>query len=353
MESEKNKITYLIGAGASSNALPMIRPTDSNPGYTDSLRLMAEKLKDQKMIFLSECDEFVRDLNWLAEKSDEYGSPDAYVKFCTVKNDNFAVAKIKRVLSLYFTIEQFIEKKRDNRYLKFITKVIENNTLFPDNIKILNWNYDFQFQIAAETFKEEHFSINKNSITKHAPPLISYYPSLGHDFYTNLDSEKKDLSLVHLNGIAGFYFYTQNNNVLSYFMNNKLTKLDDVFENSRAEGHLKATLLTFAFDNQSQMTNAIRNRFSYASNIIQNTDYLVIIGYSFPVDNVQFDEQLFSVLKSNSLKEIFYQDPFNNGGFLRDLFDIDERVKITHIQDVKEFFIPRQFRSKRKSRSSS
>jgi hypothetical protein len=348
---ERNKITYLIGAGASANALPMIRPSAIHLGYIDSLREMAKELSEKdRMISLSDCHQFAKDLNWLADNAEQYGSPDTYVKYLSLKGDDINVAKVKRTLSVYFTIEQFINKKKDSRYLKFLTKIIERNHLFPENIKILNWNYDFQFQIAAEIFTEEKF-FHKNSVTRHSPPLISYYPTLGHDFNVNHDTEKIDLSLVHLNGIAGFYFYQQNNFVLSYFMNNSITTLDDLFEICTRELHLKATLLTFAFDTQQHMNTAIRNRFSFANAIIRNSDYLVIIGYSFPIDNIQYDEQLFATIKSPSLKEIFYQDPYNNGGFLRNLFEIDDRIKITHIEDVQEFFIPRQFKLAKKSSS--
>ena len=348
---EKNKITYLIGAGASANALPMIRPSSQHLGYIDSLREMAKELKAKdKMVNLSDCHAFARDLDWLANNAEEYGSPDTYVKYLSLKGDNFNVAKIKRILSGFFTIEQFINKKKDNRYIKFLTKIIDRTSVFPENIKILNWNYDFQFQIAAEIFTQETFSY-KNSVTKHSPPLIPYYPTLGHDYQVNYETEKLNLSLIHLNGIAGFYFYQQANFVLSYFMNNSLNTLDDLFDEYMKEGHLKATLLTFAFDTQQQMNTAIRNRFNYANNIIRDTDYLVIIGYSFPIDNIQFDVQLFNTLKAPRLKEIFYQDPYNNGGFLRDLFDIDDKIPITHIEDVKEFFIPRQYKLERKKNS--
>lgn len=348
---KRNKITYIIGAGASANALPMIRPTLQHLGYIDSFRAMAKELQAKdRMICLSDCHEFARELTWLADTAEPYGSPDTFVKYLSLKRDDFNVARVKRILSVYFTIEQFINKKKDRRYLNFITKIIEHNHVFPDNIKILSWNYDFQFQIASELFREERF-VYDNKIIKHSPPVISYYPTLGHDFNVNHKTENLDLSLIHLNGIAGFYFYQQNNFVMSYFMNNSIATLDDLFEKCTRELHLKATLLTFAFDTQDLMNTAIRNRFNFANSIILDTDYLVIIGYSFPIDNIQFDEQLFNTLKSPNLKEIFYQDPYKNGGFLRDLFNIESKIKITHIEDVNEFFIPRQFKLKRSSSS--
>ena len=352
MEEDLNKVTYLIGAGASANALPMIKPTANHPGYLDSLKQLSKELFSiERKVNLSDCREFAKELEWLADKAGQHGSPDTFVKYLTLKRDEHNVAKVKRILSLYFTIEQFINKKIDHRYLKFLTKVIGRHGIFPTNIKILNWNYDFQFQIAAEEFQQESLTYI-NTVTKHSPPLIPYYPTLGREFNINQDSNNLYLSLVHLNGIAGFYYSQDTSFVLSYFMNSSLASLDDVFQKYTTDRHLKATLLTFAFDAQDHMNTSIRNRFDYADTMIRETDYVVIIGYSFPNDNIEIDEKLFKTLHSPSLKEIFYQDPYSNGGFLRDLFEINEKVKITHIEDVSEFYIPRQHRLKKKSTNS-
>lgn len=144
----------------------------------------------------------------MANKGDEYGTPDTFAKFCQVKNDYESLLRIKTTLSLYFTIEQFLEKKVDPRYLQFIIKLLDERKLFPENIKILNWNYDFQIQIAAENFWKEEFNYS-HSLSRHHPPFISYYPSLGQEFHVNYEKDKSNYSLIHLNGIAGFYFYVQ------------------------------------------------------------------------------------------------------------------------------------------------
>jgi len=80
---------------------------------------------------------------------------------------------------------------------------------------------------------------------------------------------------------------------------------------------------------------------------------LVIIGYSFPFDNIEIDNQILSVLNTENLKEIFYQDPYNDGSFLYDTFGIDKTIKITHIENVAEFYIPRQFKLLKRQKNSS
>ena len=343
MSDEKYKITYFLGAGASAKALPTVRANDISPGYTNSLRLMA-KVLSQKIAdgsSLPNAETFIEDLNWLADKGDQHGTPDTFAKLCQINNDYNSLLRIKTTLSLYFTIEQFLEKKIDPRYLQFIIKVLDNRKLFPENIKILNWNYDFQFQIAAENFWKEEFNYS-HTVSRHSPPLIDYYPSLGNEFHVNYEKEKCIYSLIHLNGIAGFYFYVQTAHILNYFLNGNLTNLNNLFEKFHVDKEYKTPLLSFAFENPNNMTNAIRNRFLYANKAIENTDYLVIIGYSFPNDNIETDERIMNIIKAGSLKEIFYQDPFNDGSFLRNTFGIDKEIPITHIKNADEFYVPRQ-----------
>lgn len=44
MGDTKFKITYILGPGASANALPTVRATNSTLGYTNSLRLIADSI---------------------------------------------------------------------------------------------------------------------------------------------------------------------------------------------------------------------------------------------------------------------------------------------------------------------
>lgn len=346
--SDRYKITYILGAGASAKALPTVRATSVSPGYTNALRQMADRLKMEPLIagFVATRDTFVKDLYWLAENGDQHGTPDTYARFCQLKGDYFSLARIKRTLSLYFTIEQFLEKKRDPRYQQFLIRILEYSQLFPENIKILNWNYDYQFQLAAEDFKNEEFHVGTGA-NVHSPPLISYYPALGQEFNVNYEKDKSNYYLIHLNGIAGFYYYVQTAHILSYFFNNSLSDINSLFEKHETDIQNKAPLLSFSFESANNMNNAIRNRVLYADKVAENTDYLVVIGYSFPHDNLQTDARILNTMKSGCLKEIFFQDPYNDGSFLRDTFSIPNEIPITHISNADEFYIPRQAKLKK------
>lgn len=105
----------------------------------------------------------------------------------------------------------------------------------------------------------------------------------------------------------------------------------------------KDPLLSFGFETFSS-SNIIGKRFKFAERIIKDTNYLVIIGYSFPNDNTEIDERLINVINSDSLKKIIFQDPYNDGSFLRDAFRIRKEIQIEHINKVDEFILPREYK---------
>ena len=342
----KYKISYLFGAGASAYALPTVRRTDKTTEYANSLRELAEKLKSNDSInssYIPLRDDLYKNLYWLAQKGDDYGTIDTYAKYCYDKQSQ-DLSKIKETLSLYFTIKQHIEKQIDPRYKNFLIKVIEHD-IFPDNIKILNWNYDFQMQLAGELYRKEEFHYS-NSVTHRIPPLITYYPALGNELNTNDSSSSKELSMVHLNGIAGFYFYEQTYHILNYHLNQSLENINQLFERFQADKQFKHPLLTFAYEDFNGANFQIRNRLKFAADIINKTDILVIIGYSFPQDNIKVDKYILDELVKSGLKKIIFQNPQDNGKFLIDEFGLCN-IEIVHKDNCNEFYIPRELKLKK------
>ena len=137
------KVTYLLGAGASAQALPTVKPTSNSKGLSDSLRAFADYLQNDNSISSSYSDyteKLANDLYWVADNSEKFGTPDTFAKYLYLK-DRDQLILLKHALSVYFTYTQLIEGKFDDRALVFITSVMEINALFPSNIKILNWNH--------------------------------------------------------------------------------------------------------------------------------------------------------------------------------------------------------------------
>jgi hypothetical protein len=88
-----------------------------------------------------------------------------------------------------------------------------------------------------------------------------------------------------------------------------------------------------------------RKRVPFAKQMIAGTEYLVVVGYSFPPENQEVDQELLSII-STSLKGIYYQDPILSGDEMRRQFQIPHTVFIKHISQNESFHIPVELKLK-------
>lgn len=330
------KVTYLLGAGASAEALPLVK---SNPdfkieGLPDAFRRVGDQLVNENKDPDSKdlASKLKEKLFWLAENSEIYNTVDTFAKYCYLK-DKERLSLIKKILSVYFTIEQSINKKFDNRYLVFLTSILENEYQFPSNVKILNWNYDCQLQLASFKFKEEGISFDSNSFIQ-ADPLINYSPSLGM-YPLEMVKNKEIYSLVHLNGIAG-YVQNKENMVFNTLYNTKT--ISEFLSMSVKQIENNFNLLTFAWE--SQKHQRFSQSLELSKEIIKGSEVLVIIGYSFPFFNREIDKEIIGTLIQTGLKKIYYQDKFRKGDFLQTQFGLDNTIVIKNIDKTDQLFIP-------------
>jgi len=145
------KITYLFGAGASYNAVPIL---DS---LSENICFVASNLKSRVTIspninetfdyslYTDIIKSFSNDLIYLADKSEEYGTIDTYAKKLELNNENEELRKMKFLVSMFFVIWQgyFYQGKIinkdgldtysdiDSRYKSLISNyLIKTKTLF-------------------------------------------------------------------------------------------------------------------------------------------------------------------------------------------------------------------------------
>ncbi|MEZ5198470.1 MAG: hypothetical protein R2764_19415 [Bacteroidales bacterium] len=336
------KVTYLFGAGASCHALPLAKDVKTSTGeiigLSRALMTLASVLSQEKDKLNPNtkahhfCNTTIKQFEKLARESEEFNTVDTYAKYLFLNNES-ELSYLKITLSKFFMLEQYAFRKFDKRYLVFLTTIL-NNFLFPDNINILTWNYDFQLEIAASYFTKEDFTSHSSGISvtsKHSPPLVSYFPPVG----IRLGMHNTEYKVVHLNGIAGHY---QRGNAFQ----NKLIYTDAGKDFIAACNDISHTanqsddFLHFAWENHPQSMMALE----IAETIIQGTDILIVIGYSFPFFNRNIDKKIFDVLKANPHLKIYYQDPVADGSFLYSQFKIKDSTMIKQIKKVDQFFVP-------------
>lgn len=342
------KILYLLGAGASAQALPIVKdsPDGKIKGMAKAMIEMAEFMKGQTFENDSKpfIDEFILHLHELANESENFTTIDTYAKHLYL-TDGAELEKLKVSLSLFFCVEQIYFKKLDKRYLIFLTTILDR-LIFPDNIKILTWNYDFQMELTGYRYwPEEIHHNNHTGVTVSRGSMFSYFPPAGNVFSAFADNANYDeFQILHLNGIAGIY-----NFVNSYLNGNIFIKTDteaadclqQIVKHFLHQGKDKIHLLQFAWEQGN--TNAsehMRKKMLFADSIASDTTILVVIGYSFPYFNRNTDKQIFDKLReSGKLKKIYFQDPYLDGSFLKNQFGLND-IEIEHIKRIDSFFVP-------------
>jgi hypothetical protein len=336
------KFTYLIGAGASAQALPLAKNFDANTTSLGTrLRTIGGMMNPDLLEQYSVREKFeslFEDFRLISKESDSFGTIDTLAKYYFL-TDQTKYLKLKNTLSTFFSIEQLINKKLDNRYLSFITSICDHK-IFPTNVNIISWNYDFQFQLAYfKLFGPQRVHKSPNGVTVSNTNGFSYYPSSGNYFSLVASNFESNFNLVQLNGIAGF-----NIDESKYWAENIfLSSNEQEFKNYQAilEFH-ENSMLSFAWESHDS-THPLNKRIEIAKKIVIETDYLIIIGYSFPFFNRSIDSEIFKALiEKGTLKKIFFQDPYSKGEYLRGQFNLPDSLIIEPIWKD-QFHIPYEF----------
>jgi len=108
-------ITYLFGAGASCEVLPLV------DNITERMYALAVKLKKYSgkidPNLETELNSLVRDIKELSEEAAGHASIDTYAGKLFLTQNEKKLVWLKKVLSFYFLLEQFfLDGKTDRRY---------------------------------------------------------------------------------------------------------------------------------------------------------------------------------------------------------------------------------------------
>lgn len=329
------KVTYLFGAGASAEVLPIVADMPSRiQGFRDHF-LANRKASEDKidssadLTVLQIEEEILSFLGELLLLLPQHASIDTLAKKYSILGDIQSYKKLKIILSAFFIYEQLIHPV-DRRYDTFFASILNSSsTDFIGDINILSWNYDFQFEKAYSIYSQTNSLRSNQAILNVNFPLNDRFRS------------KNGFNLFKLNGTVGLY---SSSNREYYPIYDDVVKVDtrgffdDFIKSYTHYLHLSQNLnstLMFAWDREET------EYFNKVVEYIKETNILVVVGYSIPFFNRKIDKKnINSMIKS--LSKIYIQDIYPNDveSSLRGILEPGHRCEIIPIKNVKSFFIP-------------
>lgn len=313
MNSESPDVfCYLLGAGASCNAVPMVKQ------IPEAMRAFVNRLDEWHTKTAVDVDPLRSATFELIEQVERHASIDTYANKLYIKMDQKRLRQLKAVTSCFFVHEQAL-KPADYRYDSFLASVIKtdfmNPIALPDNLRIVTWNYDTQLEKTFYEFCDDDELVTKNiTFSKNIKRLNGYCGTiqpghLGPEFNVPWKGSEDD---VFSTVIRMFTAYMTPNNAVPADIKFAWETTTDVF--SRNIQH-----------------------------VVQDSTILIVIGYSFPFFNREADQTILNLMAS--LKKVFVQVPedFHHA--------IEERLRalnpelppITCLSDTSLFHIPHEY----------
>lgn len=356
--------TYLLGAGASANSLPVIR------NFIERLEEYTSKIEKAEIdpnlcysnINSSQSKEefekiraqFLEDLRWFHSECSNHSSVDTFAKRLFLTDNYFNLSLAKFIISEFIFHEE-ISHGTDRRYDTFFASILsldeQNNIVLPNNIKLLSWNYDKQIEFSYGKFAQRKKS-------RYVEDELQVIPRLGNVEENSVVTNK--FSLLKINGSVGGtisqtgeylpmlldFGFTKSqfnksqkeiySNIISrYFDHKERISLIDYYKNIH-EVDLFPTIF-YSWDN-IEIFNNVRTQ---AMKVAEQTNYLIVIGYSFPTFNRKLDKDVLN--KMQNLKKIYVQDSNPQAVIQRLRAMLLKDVKIEPIENIDEFYIPFEF----------
>lgn len=340
-------VTYLFGAGASRNAMPIWKEQAEsmvsmalyyfNFNLDESIEFKPEDFLQPNFTSHEKGDYIMWDMGRIGLKGLEFNTVDTYSKKLVLNKDFKELAKLKRSVSVFFTLWQLCENLPfknvnryrdtiDRRYISFLASLLvdknEINPILPENINVISWNYDLQFEFGYKMF---------------CKPSREWKEICQTLKFRSNDNDK--LQVCHLNGFHGFFKYKNKDVTYMEFIESKdiierlksieFMSVPDNLSRIDFENHIN-----YAWEHNIESNSVI----SRSVQILENTDYLVIIGYSFPTFNRMIDQKLFASL-SNKCK-IIYQDPNSNYENIGKVWNNFDKNQIDLVKETEYFYYP-------------
>ena len=364
-------ITYLLGAGASFHSIPIV-----------------STMNERMLLFLNMLDNYRKHDHDRIKGNVEYGSliklpelynnldytsfnkykvvvneainhytVDTYARKLWLQDNDQKLSLLKEFLCLYFAFEQssisskllcgtppdhknvepyikywdHIKRSLDYRYDVFMASLLDREMSLPPEVSIISWNYDYQLELAYMNFAD--CSIDE------AIKKLSIYPGL------NVQAHRA--KIIKLNGSAMQMGYPDLNeddrNLWTVSSTDEhdcyKVALNELFGRHKHIWDKSEHLINFAWEDRKYQKKAIKR----AKEVINNTQELIVIGYSFPNFNKKIDAELFSGV-TRAKYRIKVQCGINDyesiGENIRSLGGFIRNADIEFVKNIDQFYIP-------------
>jgi len=292
-------------------------PNDIDLVFQNTYRQSASNIESSRRDMLYDIDQLVKGIK-------EHATIDTYARKLYLTGREREFNKLKSVLCAFFVWAQLVYKP-DSRYDTFLANVLEEGSLMlPPEISIISWNYDSQIENAYKAY-------NPNG----GLPL----------FEKNIQGEWPQITnsgrIVKINGSATFedkstiQFIKQDEENMPAALQIMEFYHDSQVDTSQIGLDFK-THLSFAWED-SDNSDKLKSTLGQTTN---DTEIVVVIGYSFPFFNRLTDRAIFNGMPN--LKKVYVQD-INADAVVQAIHAVlpsERKVNIEPIRNCEQFYLP-------------
>ena len=292
-------------------------PTDKEFVFQQTYRTTATNVDSSKRDMLHDIDALLKGIQ-------EHATIDTYARKLYLTGRKREFQKLKSVLCAFFVWAQ-LQYKPDGRYDTFLANILEEGSLgLPNDISIISWNYDSQIELAYRAYNPD------NRLPIFEKNLQGDWPQMTNNG-----------RIIKINGSATF----EDKSTIQYIKNDEATmpealQLMEFYHDSQVDtsemGLDFKTHLSFAWEDSPNRERII----GALIKTTENTEYVVVIGYSFPFFNRVTDKAIFSGMKK--LKKVYIQDinPHAVKESIQAVLPAGYQIEIVPISNCEQFYLP-------------
>jgi len=204
----------------------------------------------------------------------------------------------------------------------------------PENIRIISWNYDYQFELAYSEYS------GKNDVGENQTRLNVKQKTV------DLNRFYKGFSIYKLNGSTEVFapksyrrfFYTDE--IVTTISKKFVEVVVRNFAGTINAKNVESTL-SFAWESDNEFSDGG----SFTNSVIEDVKdsiALIVIGYSFPFFNREIDRKIIGGM--SQLRRVYFQSPEADSLIERfnAIKDEVKNIELVPMADVEQFLLPNE-----------